>query len=198
MASAFTAKKLYPERTLGERLRILRKRKHLSLEQAEEATKVRRRFLEALEKSDYGALPADVYVMGFLAKYAEFLAADKEDLLAEYRRERGDAGSSRVLSPQKTLKEKRFILTPKLLVLGLVALVFVGIIGYIFYSVENFTSAPNLEISAPVAESVIRQDNIEVIGKTDEGATLSINEQTVFIDNRGNFKETVKLQSGLQ
>lgn len=197
MAAAFTSKKLYPERTLGERLRTLRKRRHLSLDQAEEETKVRHRFLEALEKGDYGALPADVYTMGFLAKYAEFLGADKEDLLAEYRRERGESDSSRILSPKKTLSEKRFILTPRFLVLGLVALIFAGIIGYIFYSVENFTSPPNLEISSPSTESVIHQESVEIIGKTDAGASLQINDQTVFIDDKGNFHEAIKLQPGL-
>lgn len=197
MAAAFTAKKIYPERTLGERLKMLRKRKHLSLEQAEEATKVRRRFLEALEKGDYGALPADVYTMGFLAKYAEFLGTSKEELLEEYRRERGRTKGRRLFSPETALKEKRFILTPRLMVFGLIALVFIGLIGYIFYSAKNFTSPPNLEISSPVQESVIRQDSVEVIGKTDEGATLKINDQVVYLDDRGNFHEKVKLQPGL-
>ena len=197
MASAFTAKKLYPERTLGERLRILRKRKHLSLEQAEEATKVRRRFLEALEKGDYGVLPANVYTMGFLAKYAEFLGASKEELLEEYRRERQETSGRRLFSPQTALKEKRIVLTPRLMIFGLVILVFLGLAGYIFYSVKNFTSPPNLEISSPVADSVIKQDTVEVVGKTDEGVTLQINDQVVYLDDRGNFHERAKLQPGL-
>lgn len=197
MASAFQSKKIYPERTLGERLKMLRKRRHLSLDQAEEKTKVRRRFLEALEGGDYAVLPADVYTMGFLVKYAEFLGARKEDLLEEYRRERGSVSSIRSLTPKTALQEKRFILTPKLIILGLVVLIFAGIIGYIFYSVENFTSAPNLEISSPSTESVIREDHVEIIGKTDAGATLQINDQTVYLDDKGNFRETAKLQPGL-
>ena len=176
---------------------MLRKRRHLSLEQAEEATKVRRRFLEALEEGDYASLPADVYTMGFLAKYAEFLGGNKDDLLGAYHRERGSNENVRLLTPKRFLQEKRFILTPKLTILGLVILIFVGIIGYIFYSVENFTSPPNLEISSPVAESIINQDNVEVVGKTDIGVTLQINDQTVLIDDKGNFQESVKLQPGL-
>jgi len=197
MTSAFQSKKIYPERTLGERLKMLRKRRHLSLDKAEEDTKVRRRFLEALEEDDYASLPADVYTMGFLAKYAEFLGANKDDLLGAYHRERGSNENVRLLTPKRFLQEKRFILTPKLTVLGLVILIFAGTIGYIFYSVENFTSPPNLEISSPVAESIINQDNIEVVGKTDIGATLQINDQTVLIDDKGNFQESVKLQPGL-
>ena len=192
----FSHKKIYPNKTLGERLKSYRKRKRLTLEKAEEETKVRLKYLEALENGDYNKLPADVYTIGFLAKYAEFLEAPHDEIISAYKREREFPGVIK-LSPSSHIKESRVWLTPRLMVVAVVILFFLGLVGYIFYSVENFTSAPNLEISAPVAESIIRQDNIEVIGKTDEGATLSINEQTVFIDNRGNFKETVKLQSGL-
>jgi hypothetical protein len=48
-----------------------------------------------------------------------------------------------------------------------------------------------------VAETVIRQDNVEVIGKTDTGVTVKINDQVIMIDTLGNFQETVKLQPGL-
>ena len=197
MASAFSTKKIYADRSLGERLRMLRRRRHLSLDQAEEATKVRRRFLEALETGDYRNLPADVYAMGFLAKYADFLGVSKDALLQEYRHERGGDFSSRMLAPQTGLKEKRFILTPKLIVIVFVILLFAGLLGYVGYSVKNFTSAPNLEISSPSTESVIHEDSVKIIGKTDPGATLQINDQTVFIDDKGNFQESVKLQPGV-
>ncbi len=182
---------------MGERLIMLRRRKHLNLEQAEEETKVRRKFLEALEEGDYVSLPADVYAMGFLAKYAEFLGAPKEELLQDFRRERGTSSARRVFAPQGDLKEKRLILTPKLTLVAVIIIVFIGVIGYIFYSVKNFTSPPNLEIGSPSTESVIHQETVEIIGKTDEGSTLQINDQTVFIDERGNFNESVKLQPGL-
>lgn len=196
MANYFT-KKIISEKTLGEKLRMLRKRRHLSLEQAEEATKVRAKYLEALESGSYGELPADVYTLGFLVKYAEFLETPKDDLISSYRRERGSSISSRLFSPHARLREKRPLLTPRIVVWGLVLLAIVGILGYIFYAVKNFTSAPNLEIQSPVAESVIRQDAVEVIGKTDQGTSLQINGQTVFLDDKGGFKEQVKLQQGL-
>ena len=65
------------------------------------------------------------------------------------------------------------------------------------YSIKNFTSPPNLEISSPSTETVIRQDSVEVIGKTDEGCSLQINGQTIFIDEAGNFNEQVRLQIGI-
>lgn len=199
MTSGFSQKKIYSEKSLGDRLRALRKRKHLSLEQAEEETKVRRKFLEGLESGNYSSLPADVYAMGFLAKYADFLGGPKEELLETYRQERGSFSLNRVFSPitRSVTRQKRFVLTPKIMTIALIGIIFVGMIGYIAYSIKNFTSPPNLEISTPSTESVLHQDNVEIIGKTDEGVTLQINDQTVFIDGQGNFRETVKLQPGM-
>lgn len=175
----------------------LRKRKHLTLEQAEEETKVRIRYLDALERGAYGELPANVYVLGFLAKYAEFLGASKEELMTAYRRERGTDNFPKKIAPESQIRDKRAYFTPRTIILLVVFLVVAVFLGYIFYAVQNFTSPPNLELQSPSAETVIRQDRVEVIGKTDEGTSLKINDQVVFLDDRGNFKETVKLQPGL-
>ncbi|MBM2820705.1 MAG: family transcriptional regulator [Candidatus Berkelbacteria bacterium] len=183
--------------SLAEKLRMYRKKQHLSLEQAEEETKVRLKYLIALEKGDYSQLPEDVYTIGFLSKYADFLDASKEELIRDYRQERGSIGRPRSITLKTQVKESRVFLTPRIIILGLVFLGLIGIIGYISYSIKNFTSAPNLELSSPVTDQVIRQDNVEVVGKTDTGVTLKINDQVILIDDKGNFHETVKLQSGL-
>ena len=62
--------------TMGELLREARTRLHLSLEEVEEYTKIRKKYLIALEEDDYSQLPAPVYARGFLQSYAEFLGID--------------------------------------------------------------------------------------------------------------------------
>lgn len=183
-------------KSLGERLKAYRQRRHFTLEQAEEETKVRRRYLAALEKGDYHQLPDSVYTIGFLSKYADFLGAPKDELIQAYRLERGSATQG-PLAPKIQLKENKFYLTPKTIILGTVILFAAALAGYIFYSVKNFTSPPNLEISSPLSDQVIRQDSVEIVGKTDAGVTLDINDQTIFIDDKGNFHEAVKLQPGI-
>lgn len=190
-------KKIIAHKTVGEKLRAQRKRQGLSLEKAEEETRVRIKYLEALEKDAYADLPADVYAQGFLAKYAEFLGTGKEELIREFRQERGSSSVPKKLAPEVRLKEIRAVLTTKTIILMVVFLVIFGLLGYIFYAVENFTSPPNLEIQSPSTETVIRQDSVEIMGKTNEGVSLKINDQVVFLDDNGNFKETVKLQQGL-
>src|SRR5215208_4121953 len=65
------------------------------LEQAEHATKIRKRYLSGLEREDYGMLPDAVYARGFLKTYANYLGLDGEELARELRdrrrsrRERG-------------------------------------------------------------------------------------------------------------
>ncbi len=69
---------------LGDTLREARQRLGLTLSEVESATRIRRRYLEALEVEDFDALPAPVYVKGFLRTYARYLGLDPLPLLALY------------------------------------------------------------------------------------------------------------------
>ncbi len=72
---------------LGQWLRETRESKRMSLEQVEEATCIRRKFLQALEEGDYAALPTPVHVRGFLRNYAQHLGLDVAEVLARYEDE---------------------------------------------------------------------------------------------------------------
>ncbi|WP_427854584.1 helix-turn-helix domain-containing protein [Desulfotomaculum copahuensis] len=65
-------------------LREARLARGISLADAEEATKIRGRYLEALEKEAFDVLPGRVYVKGFLRNYARFLGLDGELMAASY------------------------------------------------------------------------------------------------------------------
>jgi len=69
---------------LGNLLRDAREKKSLSLEQVEADTRIRYKFLVALENEDYDALPAPAYVRGFLKTYAAYLGLDPQQVLALY------------------------------------------------------------------------------------------------------------------
>ena len=74
---------------LGDTLKERRSALGISLEQAEEDTKIRARLLEALEKGDYNRLPDPGYVRGYVSSYARYLELDPIPLLAMYRAETG-------------------------------------------------------------------------------------------------------------
>lgn len=82
---------------VGQLLQEARQQKGVSLEQVEEVTRIRQKFLKALEEEDYTALPAEAYVKGFLRNYALYLGLDPEEVLALYegRDVKGKATSAR-------------------------------------------------------------------------------------------------------
>jgi hypothetical protein len=69
---------------IGNSLREARLRRSLDFRQVEQATKIRGRYLRALEEEDFEALPAETYVRGFLRGYAEFLGLDGSLYVDEY------------------------------------------------------------------------------------------------------------------
>ncbi|MCK4235529.1 MAG: helix-turn-helix domain-containing protein, partial [Candidatus Krumholzibacteria bacterium] len=70
--------------TVGEVLLASRERAGLSLEDASRATRIAKSMLEYLETDNFDAIPAKVYVKGFLRSYASVLDLDVEYILNKY------------------------------------------------------------------------------------------------------------------
>src|SRR5215218_1646677 len=68
---------------IGSTLQEARTRQGLELQDAAEATRIRLKFLAALEGERFGELPAEVYARAFLRTYAEYLGLDSELYVAE-------------------------------------------------------------------------------------------------------------------
>jgi cytoskeletal protein RodZ len=69
---------------IGNSLREARVRQQLELTEVEQATKIRARYLRALEEESFEALPAQTYVKGFLRTYADSLGMDGQLYVDEY------------------------------------------------------------------------------------------------------------------
>lgn len=99
------------EGKIGRVLERARQERGLSLEEAERATKIRKRYLAGLENDDYTVLPDAVYAQGFLKTYANFLGLDGEELSRELktlRRPRRERGITYV-APRKSEFERPII-----------------------------------------------------------------------------------------
>ena len=70
---------------LGASLREARESQGISLEQAEEVTRIRRVFLKALEEERFDDLPSAVYARGLIRNYARFLGLDPDEASADYQ-----------------------------------------------------------------------------------------------------------------
>jgi cytoskeleton protein RodZ len=71
--------------TIGETLREARMRQHLDIADVESKTKIRAKYLRALENEEFGMLPGPTFVKTFLRTYAEALGLDPHALLEQYR-----------------------------------------------------------------------------------------------------------------
>jgi cytoskeleton protein RodZ len=69
---------------IGNSLREARLRQGLDLPRIEEATKIRGKYLRALEEERFEVLPGDTYVKGFLKTYADYLGLEGQLYLDEY------------------------------------------------------------------------------------------------------------------
>jgi cytoskeletal protein RodZ len=70
---------------IGERLREARMRQKIDIAEVESSTKIRAKYLRALENDEFGLLPGSTFVKTFLRTYAEYLGLDATLLVEEYR-----------------------------------------------------------------------------------------------------------------
>jgi cytoskeletal protein RodZ len=72
---------------VGPTIREARKRREIEISAVEEATRIRPRFLHAIENEEWDVLPGGVYTRGFVRTYATYLGLDGDRLAEDYRRE---------------------------------------------------------------------------------------------------------------
>lgn len=81
-----------PFQSVGARLRAAREAEGLSLTEIANRTRVPIRHLEAIENSDYAALPGSTYTLGFSKSYAKAMGLDEAEIATELRDELAQGG----------------------------------------------------------------------------------------------------------
>jgi cytoskeletal protein RodZ len=167
--------------SLPERLVAARERKGVDIYRAERDTKIRARYLEALEHGDYRELPGAVYTKGFLRNYALYLGLDPEEVLLQWKHERGDAAipAEPVLAVPKPLAAPRQGLTfsPVVVVAALLT-VLIGVFAvYMGIQLVRFAKPPTLEVTNPsqlVIDVPEETTTYTLRGTSIPGATITI------------------------
>src|SRR6266852_6795707 len=70
--------------SFGEELRREREIRGISLKEIADATKISKRFLEAIERNDHRTLPAPVFTRGFIREYARYLGLNCDEIVNRY------------------------------------------------------------------------------------------------------------------
>jgi cytoskeletal protein RodZ len=199
MTSAFITKKISNTATLGERLKTARLEQSLSLEEVEESTKIKLRYLEALENDDYTGLPTSTYVKCFIRTYGRILGLPVSELLTQYRHtgEFISSKNAQKASTDSNLRKPIFVLTPARIASFVIGLLILGFGSYLWYEVSGFTASPEIVLDSPrTSKTEVAASSIIVEGRTDPGATLTLNQQYLGTDTEGKFKEEVWLKDG--
>jgi cytoskeleton protein RodZ len=144
-------------RELGEYLRNERLRRGYSLKDIQEQTKIRMRYLEAIESGEFQCIAAEVYVKGFLRSYAEAIGLNGWDVVARYQglkaqleAESGEEKPRR--APRRRTRRPSFRSALFLLLL-------IGGLAYFF----GFRSEPPLEEAAPAEPIPVVEEAVEPI-----------------------------------
>lgn len=182
-------------RKISEILQDARIEKGYSLETVVKSIRIKKQFLIAIENGDYFALPSESYALGFIKNYAQFLGVDQNKASALFRREYdGVQGKMIPTFKSRDKSVRKFaLLTPRNIIIGIVVLV---IFGYIGFQYSSYLFGPRLEVTTPSNNLIVRNNIVEVTGKTDPYATVLINNEESYVSLDGTFKKTLYLFEG--
>ena len=106
---------------IGRTLREARIRRKIDIASIERATKIRAKYLRALEAGEFEALPGPTYVRSFLRTYAMYLGLDANLLIDRYRSEHeepDELGLRQLKNPPQIRERTRRRAQPSLIVGG--------------------------------------------------------------------------------
>jgi cytoskeleton protein RodZ len=122
---------------IGARLREARMRLRIDINEVETRTKIRAKYLRAMENEEWDLLPGEVYVRSFLRTYGDFLGLDSRELVDDFRRRYespADHEPPPIAPPGRDRRDRdrprRRLGVPSWAIVGVV-LVIVGVVLYI-------------------------------------------------------------------
>jgi cytoskeletal protein RodZ len=191
---------------LGEVLRTARESKGVDVARVERDTKIRTRYLSALERGDYRDLPGAVYTKGFLRNYGLYLGLDPEYLIDLYRLETGAISPERVrTAPPRALATRRaraLVLTPGAIFAAILTVGVFLFVGYLGYEFVTFARTPDLRVTDPAGNIASWGELTYTIRGTTEPNSrvtidgLSSENPVLTADAEGNFHVEVRLVPG--
>jgi cytoskeletal protein RodZ len=196
----FTRKKI-DSLTLGERMKKLRDERRLSLGEISKGTKIQTKYLQYFEESEYMKLPADVYVKGFLRSYGLYMGISEISLIKQFEREKGIHKNIKKIVDEDKIKKpinfSIFVITPKMIIVGIILLAVFSSFIYLYLQVNNFISTPRLIIVKPTDSLVVEGSSTRVVGMAEKNALVTINDQPVLVNEKGEFSEDIGLKEGV-
>lgn len=186
-------------KTVGTSLREARLLKNLTLEEVEVATKIRAKFLEAIESDDYNKLPSLAYAKGFVKNYSTYLGLDSDTVLAFFRRQTTEIPRASLLPKgmAEPLNKPWFYLTPGRFLGVVIATLATLFLVYFGVQYRRLNQPPGLAIEQPRDQTMTTDKRVDVLGQTDPDATVTVNGFSVVVRSDGKFFSQVTLEPGV-
>lgn len=183
---------------VGKTLKETRKEKGISIEEASKETKIRKKYILALENDEFSKIPGKVYQKAFLKTYADYLGIEKDNILEEYQLdqqlngvEEESLGRKRRSKKNKKTTFFNFIskITGKAMIIVIIILLLGGIIGYnlLVMNGDNGGNENNglAEVEQEIEEEVTNEEDSAENLLNEEAENDSENEE-----NSDNLLET--------
>ncbi|MBP9702056.1 helix-turn-helix domain-containing protein [Candidatus Woesebacteria bacterium] len=180
-------------KTAGDLLKDKRLLLELTLSDVAGRTKVKPEYLLALEESDFDKLPSAPVTKGFLKSYARVLHLNPDTLIAMYRRDydevMGEIMPHGLVEP--IAKKSRLFSVPFLLTIISV----LSFLGFLAIQLASWWSLPKLDLLQPI-DGETYGEQITVKGVTGPEVNIRVGEQTVLVNQDGEFSLDLKYPAG--
>ncbi len=191
----FTPKRLIND-SLGEELRRLRNLKNLKIEDIATKLGIRKEYILSMEAEDFSSLPSGLYGKNFLKKYANFLGVDPL-IIKQYLAESSLENLDNNPFSQKVLKKSKFLIFPKIIRNLAISLAVIICFLYLMFYFKKIILPPDLILTQPDRNLMIKESSILITGKTEEEAEVKINGELILNNNNGEFSQLVNLKKGM-
>lgn len=160
---------------LGEILRKERLEQGITLDELEEQTKIRKRYLEAIEDGNYNVLPGKFYVRAFIKSYAEAVGLDPTEVMMHYKNAIPNPEPEQPLVETSRKSSRRISNTDKLakwasslLLLSFIVLIFAVIYAFVI----NRPNDPNESIADPTKLTDRKMEMEHDVAEVDQDSGL--------------------------
>jgi cytoskeletal protein RodZ len=177
-------------KTIGQTLKNARESKKYSLKRLEDLTKIKRVFIDAIERESWSELPPFPTVLGFVKSIAAAVAVDEKTAVAVLKRDYPP--KKEAISPKPDISSK-FVWGPKLTFAIGVAIVLTLISAYLVFQYSKFISPPTLNVLEPKDGAMVGEKFVLVQGTTDTDSQVTVNNQPVITDQDGRFSVELEI-----
>lgn len=133
--------------SIGAKLKEAREKQGLSLKDLQEKTKIRSKYLAALENEEYELIPGEAYVKAFIKGYADYLNLDGAQLVDKYNQIKEMERKAKEEEEEETIENEKnenpSILHNKVFLSSIVVLLILLVVGFVVYNVFLLNDSKN-------------------------------------------------------